>query len=62
MNDNTLPSDVEAVYTTDMDICASCCFATTCPKEGYCLCDQYREDNDLNVDGDFYFIKKSPCA
>lgn len=47
---------IEAVYTEDSDTCPQCCLKEICPKEGYCLCDKYREDNNLNVEGDFYFI------
>lgn len=50
---------VKAVYTEDVEhLCDKCVYSEGCSKEGYCKCDEYREDNDIyNVEGDFYFIE-----
>ena len=47
------------MYTEDYNtICSKCCLSKACPQEGYCMCDDYRTSNELNLEGDIYFIKE----
>lgn len=50
---------MKAVYFEDYSChCNECCLFDKCPCEGYCACDSYREKNDPNCEGDYYFVEE----
>lgn len=50
---------MKAVYFEDyQNHCHECTLFNSCPKEGKCACDVYREENNLlDCEGDFYFVE-----
>lgn len=48
------------MYTEDYNtICSKCCISNVCQQEGYCKCDDYRDKNEISLEGDIYFIYKT---
>lgn len=50
---------MKAIYVepgVSFDKCERCCLSPVCTCEGYCKCDQWREENAPDVEGDFYFV------
>lgn len=50
---------MKAVYFEDyQDHCHECCMFDICSQEGKCSCDIYREENNPDCEGDYYFVNE----